>query len=114
MKTELKLTLAALLIPLATACVAQTTTGEDVNASEQDLTTDTTSATTAQAQPQQGAKSIVVEQRERAASQFTRTTVVGGPARDMASDEQDPTTPKKIDGVDPVPVPWDPTRITKR
>ena len=113
MKTALKLTL-ALVLPFATACVAQATTAEDVNASQQDLTAETTpGVATATAQPNPGANAITTEQRNPLARQFTTTTVVTGPTREMES-TQDPTTPPKVDGVDPVPVPWDPTRVLKR
>jgi len=104
MKTGITLTF-ALLLPLATACVAQSGTSEDVNATEQDIT-----ATAAQPQ---GAATPQTLQRVDVAHQFTTTTVVGGTDIQM-SDNQDPTTSKKVNSTDPVPVPWDPAQVQKR
>ena len=106
MKTGITLTL-ALLLPLATACVAQSGTSEDVNATEQGIT-----ATEAQPQPQ-GAAAPEKLQRVDVAHQFTTTTVIGGTDIQM-SDDQDPTTSKKVNSTDPVPVPWDPAHVQKR
>ena len=105
MKPAIQLTF-ALLFPLATACVAQTGASEDVNATDQGMTE------TSQAAVQPG--NAKVEPRAKFAHQFTTTTATDMPVREMSADEQDPTTSKKVDGVDPVPVPWDPARVTKR
>ena len=105
MKTGITLTL-ALLLPLATACVAQSGTSEDVNATEQDITA-------TEAQPQGAAASPQTLQRVDVAHQFTTTTVIGGQDIQM-SDDQDPTTSKKVNSTDPVPVPWDPAHVQKR
>ncbi|HEY1959098.1 MAG TPA: hypothetical protein VGH28_25970 [Polyangiaceae bacterium] len=103
MKPEIKLTLAALLFPLATACVAQAGTGENVDTSEQDLTVPT------QAEPPQAAMRVKPAVDQDLARKFTTTTIVGAPAGELPN-AQDPTTPKQVECADPVPVPWDPAK----